>query len=275
VSNYIVGDIQGCFDELQLLLDRIKFNPHHDTLWFAGDLVARGPKSLETLRFAHQLGGAARVVLGNHDLHLLAVSLGTHPAKRRDQTQPILDAPDAPQLLNWLRQQPLLAEHEEFVLCHAGISPQWDLATARQAAQEVEQVLRSTQWANLITQMYSDEPDAWHSDLQGIARLRYIINAFTRMRFCFPDGRLDMKCKLPPKEVTDGSLLPWFQLPQRISLEKAVIFGHWAALEGYSSDEVIGLDTGCVWGGTLTMLRWEDKHYFIQTALQTEKENTR
>ncbi|HGF7479292.1 TPA: bis(5'-nucleosyl)-tetraphosphatase (symmetrical) ApaH [Vibrio mimicus] len=267
MANYIVGDIQGCFDELQLLLEQAEFDPLQDTLWFAGDLVARGPKSLETLRFARQLGDSARVVLGNHDLHLLAVSLGTHPAKSRDQTQPILDAKDAPQLLDWLRQQPLLAEHEEFALCHAGISPQWDLSTARQAAQEVEQVLRSAQWDSLIVQMYSDEPDMWHAALQGIDRLRYIINAFTRMRFCFPDGRLDMQCKLPPSEVSDGSLLPWFQLPQRIPLEKTVIFGHWAALEGYYSNEVIGLDTGCVWGGTLTMLRWEDKRYFVQAAL--------
>lgn len=267
MANYIVGDIQGCFDELQLLLEQAEFDPLQDTLWFAGDLVARGPKSLETLRFARQLGDSARVVLGNHDLHLLAVSLGTHPAKSRDQTQPILDAKDAPQLLDWLRQQPLLAEHEEFALCHAGISPQWDLSTARQAAQEVEQVLRSAQWDSLIVQMYSDEPDMWHAALQGIDRLRYIINAFTRMRFCFPDGRLDMQCKLPPSEVSDGSLLPWFQLPQRIPLEKTVIFGHWVALEGYYSNEVIGLDTGCVWGGTLTMLRWEDKRYFVQAAL--------
>lgn len=267
MANYIVGDIQGCFDELQQLLKQAEFNSQLDTLWFAGDLVARGPKSLETLRFAYQLGDAARVVLGNHDLHLLSVALGHHSAKRRDQTQAVLDAPDAAPLLDWLRQQPLLAEHQEFVLCHAGISPQWDLATARQAAQEVESVLRSPEWSTLIEQMYSDQPDAWHPTLQGIDRLRYIVNTFTRMRFCFPDGRLDMQCKLPPKEVTDGSLLPWFQLPQRIALEKTVIFGHWAALEGYVSETVIGLDTGCVWGGTLTMLRWEDKHYFSQAAL--------
>jgi len=266
VANYIVGDIQGCFDELQLLLDQVQFDPSQDRLWFAGDLVARGPKSLETLRFAYQLGEAAQVVLGNHDLHLLSVALGNHPAKRRDQTQAIFAAPDAPLLLDWLRQQPLLAEHAEFVVCHAGISPQWDLATARQAAQEVAQVLRGPQWPNLITQMYHDQPDAWHVALQGFDRLRYIINAFTRMRFCYPDGRLDMHCKLPPSQVTDGHLLPWFQLPQRIKLEKTVIFGHWAALEGYASQEVIGLDTGCVWGGSLTMLRWEDKRYFTQAA---------
>lgn len=270
MANYIVGDIQGCFDELQRLLKQAEFDPSQDTLWFAGDLVARGPKSLETLRFAHQLGNAARVVLGNHDLHLLSVSLGNHAAKRRDQTQAILDASDAKQLLNWLRQQPLLIEHEEFVVCHAGISPLWDLATARQAAQEVEQILQSSNWRQLITEMYSDQPDIWDPSLQGIDRLRYIINAFTRMRFCSPDGRLDMQCKLPPNQVTDDSLLPWFELPQRIPLEKTVIFGHWAALEGYTSETVIGLDTGCVWGGTLTMLRWEDKRFFVQAAQHVE-----
>ncbi|EGA71986.1 diadenosine tetraphosphatase [Vibrio sinaloensis DSM 21326] len=268
MSNYIVGDIQGCFDELQQLLQQADFNPKHDTIWFAGDLVARGPKSLETLRYVKSLGQSAKVILGNHDLHLLAVSLGIHKVKKKDQTAPILVANDKDELLNWLRHQPLLAEHPEFVMCHAGISPQWDLAQARSAAKEVETILKSDQWTWLIENMYDNQPDYWQPTLSGIERYRYTINAFTRMRFCFSDGRLDMACKLPPSEVKDNTLLPWFQLAERIPLEKTVLFGHWAALEGYEGKDVIGLDTGCVWGGSLTMLRWEDKQFFVQQAIQ-------
>ncbi len=267
MSNYIVGDIQGCFDELQLLLDRVAFNPEQDTLWVAGDLVARGPKSLETLRFIRQLGTSAKVVLGNHDLHLLAVARGIHPIKKKDKTLPILEAEDGPALLEWIRQQPLLQEHDEFVLAHAGISPLWDLPTARSTAREIETLLQSERWGWLIENMYSNQPDHWNDEFSGIERYRYIINSYTRMRFCFADGRLDMKCKLPPNEVTDGSLVPWFALQKRIALDKTVVFGHWAALEGYRSSDIIGLDTGCVWGGTLTLLRWEDKTYFEQPAL--------
>ncbi|EGU41716.1 diadenosine tetraphosphatase [Vibrio ichthyoenteri ATCC 700023] len=267
MATYIVGDIQGCLDELQRLLASVNFNTNHDQLWIAGDLVARGPKSLETLRFIKQLGNSAVVVLGNHDLHLLAVSLGIHRIKDKDKTAAIFTAEDKDQLLFWLRQQPLFAEHAEFVMCHAGISPQWDLTTARTANQEIEQILQSDNWPWLIEHMYADQPDKWHDTLTGIDRYRYIINAFTRMRFCFADGRLDMACKLPPQKNDTNELMPWFDLPNRIKLEKPVLFGHWAALEGHFSQSEIGLDTGCVWGGSLTMLRWEDKQYFVQPAL--------
>lgn len=268
MATYIVGDIQGCFDELQLLLKTVSFNPKKDTLWFAGDLVARGPKSLETLRFVRSLGDSAKVVLGNHDLHLLAVALGIHKPKNKDKTAPIFDAEDRDELLHWLRKQPLLAEHPEFVMCHAGVSPQWTLEQARQYANEVEACLRGDDWTWLIENMYDNQPDFWQETLQGIDRYRYIINAFTRMRFCLPDGRLDMGCKLPPREVSGDKFVPWFNLKERIPLSKPVLFGHWAALEGYDGKDVIGLDTGCVWGGSLTMLRWEDKTYFTQDALK-------
>jgi len=267
LANYIVGDLQGCFDELLLLLQQADFDASEDTLWVAGDLVARGPKSLEVLRFIRSLGSSAKVILGNHDLHLLAVSLGLFKVKEKDQTAPIFNAEDKDELLEWLRQQPLMAEHDEFVMCHAGISPQWTLTQARKSSHEIEEILQSEQWPWLMENMYANQPDLWSEDLDGIERYRYIINAFTRMRFCFPDGRLDMACKLPPKEINDGSLVPWFQLESRIKLEKTVLFGHWAALEGYEGEEVIGLDTGCVWGGCLTMLRWEDNQFFTQAAL--------
>ncbi|CAM2963134.1 bis(5'-nucleosyl)-tetraphosphatase (symmetrical) ApaH [Vibrio mytili] len=267
MATYIVGDIQGCFDELQRLLEQVSFSPEHDQLWLAGDLVARGPKSLETLRFVKSLGNSAKVVLGNHDLHLLAVAHGIKKLKDKDKTAAIFSAPDRDELLNWLSQQPLLAEHDEFVMCHAGVSPQWDLATARQCAREVESLLESDDLPWLLHNMYSNTPDYWDDSLQGLDRYRYIINAFTRMRFCFSDGRLDMDCKLPPSQLSGNELLPWFDLPQRVALGKTVLFGHWAALQGYSGEQVIGLDTGCVWGGSLTMIRWEDKQVFSQEAL--------
>ncbi len=268
MANYIIGDIQGCFNELQLLLERVHFNPAQDTIWFAGDLVARGPDSLSTLRLVKSLGSSAITVLGNHDLHLLAVGLGVHPLKKKDRTASIFNAPDRDELLNWLRHQPLMAEHDEFVICHAGISPQWNRKQAQSAAREVENILQSRDWQWLIEEMYSNTPDRWDPTLTGIDRYRYIINAFTRMRFCFPDGRLDMDCKLPPQEVDAEVLLPWFKLADRQYWDKPIIFGHWAALNGYYGQDVIGLDTGCVWGGELTMLHWEDKQYFTQAALE-------
>lgn len=267
MSTYIVGDIQGCFDELQHLLAQVDFNSEQDTLWIAGDLVARGPKSLETLRFIKSLGNSAKVVLGNHDLHLLAVSLGIHKVKNKDKTAAIFAAEDKKQLLAWLRSQPLLAEHDEFVMCHAGISPQWTLEQARSSAREVEAVLQSDNWQWLIENMYSNQPDYWDEELTGLDRYRYIINAYTRMRFCFANGRLDMECKLPPENVDQAGLVPWFEVKDRVMLDKTILFGHWAALEGYHGEDAIGLDTGCVWGGSLTMLRWEDKQFFIQPAL--------
>jgi bis(5'-nucleosyl)-tetraphosphatase (symmetrical) len=267
LANYIVGDIQGCFDELMALLDSVNFSVNNDILWFAGDLVARGPRSLDTLRYAKSLGDRAKIVLGNHDLHLLAVSLGLYKAKEKDKTQPILDAPDRDELLTWLRHQPLLQEHDEFLVCHAGISPQWSRQDAISCAREVEKQLHSDNWKWLIKNMYADKPDVWSESLEGIERYRYIINAFTRMRYCFHDGRFDMKCKLPPQEVNPSKLVPWFSLQSRTPLDKMVLFGHWAALEGHVSEREIGLDTGCVWGGSLTLIRWEDKKLFSQSAI--------
>lgn len=267
MATYIVGDIQGCFDELQRLLEKVSFSAKKDQLWLAGDLVARGPKSLETLRFVKSLGASAIVVLGNHDLHLLAVAHGIKKVKDKDRTAPIFTAPDKEELLTWLAQQPLMAEHDEFVMCHAGISPQWNLKTARKCAREVERIIQSEELPWLLKNMYGNQPDSWDDSLQGLDRYRYIINAFTRMRFCFPNGRLDMDCKLPPQQVSGNELIPWFDVPKRIHLNKAVLFGHWAALQGYMNNEVIGLDTGCVWGGSLTMIRWEDKKIFTQDAL--------
>ncbi|KHT65540.1 bis(5'-nucleosyl)-tetraphosphatase [Photobacterium gaetbulicola] len=259
MSTYLVGDIQGCLDDLRQLLDTAGFNPHQDQLWLTGDLVARGPQSLETLRFVKSLGQQATTVLGNHDLHLLAVAEGIAKNKAKDKLQAILDAPDSDELLHWLRHQPLLAEHPtlSFVMTHAGIPPQWNLKQARKRAKEVERVLQGDNYRWLLKNMYGNGPDTWSADLKGIARYRYTINAFTRMRFCYPDGRLDMACKLSPQEAASDQLVPWFALA-RPEMGKKMIFGHWAALMGYEDDKVIGLDTGCVWGNSMTLLRWED-----------------
>ncbi|MGF1740642.1 symmetrical bis(5'-nucleosyl)-tetraphosphatase [Vibrio profundum] len=267
MSIYLVGDIQGCFTELKLLLDKAQFDSEKDQLWCAGDLVARGPDSLQTLRFIKDLGNAAKVVLGNHDLHLLAISLGLRQAKEKDGINDIFQAEDRDELLNWLKQQPLFLEHDDFVLCHAGISPNWDLTIARAAAKEIEDLLQSEEWPQLLQGMYADTPAQWDPQLTGIERYRYIINAFTRMRYCAQDGSLDMQAKYPPADMRDSSLFPWFETPNRVQLDKTVVFGHWAALQGYHSQTAIGLDTGCVWGGSLTMLRWDDQRYFRQAAL--------
>ncbi|WP_264877768.1 symmetrical bis(5'-nucleosyl)-tetraphosphatase [Vibrio agarivorans] len=267
-ANYIVGDIQGCHDELLLLLDKVNFNPTTDKLWIAGDLVARGPKSLDTLRFAYQHRESVQIVLGNHDLHLLAVSLGVKRVKDKDRTAPIFDAPDRDELLQWLRCQPLLAEHPEFVMSHAGIPPCWDLDTARSQARHVESILQSDRFAWLMENMYQNQPDQWQTDLDGLDRIIYTINGLTRMRFVTSDGRLDMDCKLPPQELAESSLMPWFDWPNREPINKGVIFGHWAALQGYQKNGVYGLDTGCVWGGELTLLHWETQKTYTQSALR-------
>lgn len=270
MASYIIGDIQGCFDELSAILKQANFNPQQDTLYVAGDLVARGPKSLETLRYLHLLGPCVKPILGNHDLHLLAVSLGIHKPNPKDKTQPILDAPDKEQLLTWLRHQPLMIETDDFIVCHAGISPQWNLKTARKQAQKVEKKLKSEDgWQKLIKNMYGDKATSWHENLSKIDQYRYTINSFTRMRFCHQDGSMDMDCKQSPEYITSPDILPWFKVPSRIPLKKTIIFGHWAALMGCvdMKANIIGLDTGCVWGNYLTMLRWDDMKFFTQKAL--------
>jgi symmetrical bis(5'-nucleosyl)-tetraphosphatase len=265
MATYFVGDIQGCLPDLKKLLTQAHFNPHHDQLWLAGDLVARGPESLETLRFVKALGQSAQIILGNHDLHLLAAANKLVQVKPSDRTQPIFEAQDSEELLNWLRQQPILAEHPDFplVMVHAGISPQWSLVTAREQARKVETLLRSDNYLWLLEHMYGDSPNYWHSELNEIEQLRYTINSFTRMRFCDSHGRLNMQCKATPGNKDTGDLIPWFTVKRQHVIDKTIIFGHWAALMGHQDQQCIGLDTGCVWGNSLTMLRWDDGQRFV------------
>ncbi len=241
---------------LQRLLEALDFDPGRDRLWCTGDLVNRGPDSLAVLRFVKGLGSRAVTVLGNHDLHLLAVAAGVTPMRPADTFGPVLEAPDREALLSWLRHRPLLHQDEElgYTLIHAGLPPSWTVAEAREHAAEVESILRSDRHAAFFAQMYGNQPDRWRPDLKGWDRLRFITNSLTRMRFCDGSGRLDLNCKAAPGQQPDG-LLPWFAIPGRRSAEQRLIFGHWAALGGGDFGSVLGLDTGCLWGGQLSAVR--------------------
>jgi bis(5'-nucleosyl)-tetraphosphatase (symmetrical) len=255
---YAIGDVQGCFDELMGLLEKVCFDPKIDRLWFTGDLVNRGPDSLKVLRFVRDLceQGAALTVLGNHDLHMLAVAEGLAPFHHGDTLDEIFAAPDREALLSWLRRQPLM-HHDagiNYTLVHAGLPPQWDLAAAQACAQEVEVVLQGEDYRDFFAHMYGDEPGIWDDELTGWDRLRFITNCFTRLRFCKANGEQCLKAKGEPGTQPTGCL-PWFEAPGRNSRELRVVFGHWSTLGLYRNNGVISLDTGCLWGDQLTAMR--------------------
>ena len=256
MATYAIGDVQGCHDELQRLLERVGFDPAVDRLWFAGDLVNRGPKSLEVLRFVRGLGAAALTVLGNHDLHLLAAAHDPGRIKRRDTLHAILDAPDCGELIDWLRTRPFLHRDEAlgYTLIHAGLPPQWDLATARACAREVETVLRGPEHGQFFQQMYGNKPNRWDPQLEGMDRLRFITNCFTRLRFVTRKGKLKLKLKGPPAGQ-NTKFIPWFLHPHRRTRNQRIVFGHWSTLGYHVAENTWALDTGCLWGGELTALR--------------------
>jgi len=260
---YAVGDIQGCCDALDRLLCEIRFDPDVDHLLLVGDLVNRGPESLRTLRRVRALGRAATAVLGNHDLHLLAAWLGVRPLSSADTLAEVLGAPDAADLIDWVRHKPLAHRlkfaGETFLLVHAGVLPTWSAADALTRASEVEHALRHTDWAQFIGHMYGDKPDRWDDGLQGFERLRLIVNAFTRMRFCSDEGVLDLKTKEGAQSAPPG-YKPWFEVPGRRAADTTILFGHWSTLGWVEQSNLLGLDTGCVWGGMLTAVRLEDRH---------------
>lgn len=259
MSTYAIGDIQGCYDELQQLLQRIPFDPTKDTLWFTGDLVNRGPKSLETLRFVKGLGESAITVLGNHDLHLLAVWQNKHKHfSSNEGLEAIFEADDGDQLLEWLRQQPLMHYDAklDYAMIHAGLPPQWDRDEALSHAAEVEKVLRGKKFHEFLNHMYGNKPTRWSEKLEGWDRLRFIVNCFTRLRFCQADGKLEFKHKGEVKNNPEG-YQPWFELEQRNSRQQRLVFGHWSALGLYQQHNVHSIDTGCLWGGSLTALQLE------------------
>lgn len=259
---FAIGDIQGCFDDLQRLLDAIEFNPETDQLWFTGDLVNRGPQSLQTLRFVKGLGDAAVSVLGNHDLHLLAVSCKVRKLHKKDALHAVLDAPDAEELLDWLRHRPLMYQQNNYHLIHAGLPPQWDIGMARVMAQKAEQVLRSENYHDFFQHMYGNSPDRWSDQLEGYDLIRFIINCFTRMRYCDKDGCLDFEHNNKPGTQPEH-LMPWFKVPGRKSANAKLIFGHWSTLGYYYGENCYAIDTGCLWGGRLTALCIGEKNYSV------------
>ena len=250
MTRYAIGDVQGCDEELRTLLERLNFSPDRDRLWFVGDLVNRGPASLAVLRRVRALGDNAVVVLGNHDLHLLAVACGARPRRRSDTLDEVLEAPDREALLEWLITRPLAHAQGDDLMVHAGLVPQWGVALTLDLAREVASALHRKPQA-LFEKMYGNEPDRWREDLAGAARLRFAINVLTRLRVCTADGRVDLTVKGEPPPPP-SPLRPWFAHDARASRSARVIFGHWSALGLVRAPGLLGLDTGCVWGGRLS-----------------------
>jgi bis(5'-nucleosyl)-tetraphosphatase (symmetrical) len=264
MSTYAIGDVQGCMKQLGKLLEAIHFNTKKDTLWFCGDLVNRGPNSLETLRFIKQLGDKAVMVLGNHDLHLLAIAHGTTTCRRKDTLRPLLDAPDSEELLNWLIQQPLVHTDERlgYMMVHAGVPPQWTLKECALYANEVHLALQGQSATHFFKHMYGNEPSCWEDSLKGQERLRIITNYLTRLRICDPRGCLELDYKGAPSSAPIG-YQPWYAYREATHDKLSIVFGHWASLEGSCPvDHIHALDTGCVWGGLLTAMNLETKQRY-------------
>ena len=255
MATYAVGDVQGCFSELEHLLQVINFDPHADHLWFVGDLVNRGPQSLETIRFVKSLGDNATCVLGNHDVHLIACHAGVQTCKPESSLRKILDSHDVTEIIDWLRNRPLLHHDEDldWTMVHAGLLPQWDLAQAIKCAREVEAQLQSDNYTDFLNYAYGNDPKQWRADLKPQDRMRVILNAFTRLRLCNLEGAMDFKYKGPLGAQSAG-LHAWFDIPRQ-SDDLRILFGHWSALGLMQTDKLLALDTGCLWGNQLTAAR--------------------
>ncbi len=273
MATYAIGDIQGCYAEFEQLLQQFKFDPKQDRLWLVGDLVNRGTDSLQVLRRVKSLGDAAITVLGNHDLHLLAVAAGVAELHHSDTLDEVLTAPDRDELLTWLRQQRMIHIQDGHILVHAGLLPAWTVQQAQQLAYEVERVLRGSDYVTFLGKMYGNTPHQWDDTLSGYSRLRVITNALTRMRICTTQGEMQFSFKGELTDVPAG-YLPWFDVPHRASADATVVFGHWSALGLIVKPNVIALDTGCLWGGNLTAIRLEDRKLFQVKCnkLQTKKD---
>lgn len=261
MATYAIGDIQGCLKPFKQLLDLVGFNRQRDRLWLVGDLVNRGPDSLETLRYVRGLGDAAITVLGNHDLHLLTVAAGFARIHKTDTLNGILSATDRLELLNWLRACKLFHHEGDYAMVHAGLLPQWSVERAAELAAEVEQVLRGAEYTELARHMYGVQPDRWQDTLEGWDRLRVIINAMTRLRICTVDGRMEFRHKGEPENLPAG-YLPWFEVPGRRSAGSTVICGHWSALGLRIEPNLLAIDGGCLWGRQLCAVRLEDRRVF-------------
>jgi len=264
MTTYAIGDVQGCYDALRQLLDKIKFNPQQDQLWFAGDLINRGPQSLETLRFIIELGDSARSVLGNHECHFLAVARGHKKAHRMDTFSDIINAEDSDHLIQWVRNQPFFYEDKSlgYSMLHAGVPPQWSISDTRQYARELETVIQGDNVDSFLASMYGNEPNQWFCALAGNDRLRFIINAFTRLRFCDKQGRLNLIEKGDIGTQADD-LIPWFNAPNRKTLDHKIVFGHWSTLGIHQQNNVTCLDGGCLWGGSLAAIKLDGSDEII------------
>lgn len=264
MATYAIGDIQGCYDPLRRLLDYISFDASRDRLWFVGDLVNRGPQSLEVLRFVRALGDAALVVLGNHDLHLVMQAEGYGKASKEDTLADVLAAPDCSDLMAWLRSRPLFHVEGDFAMVHAGLLPQWSVAQAQTLSDETQAALVAPEYREFLAHMWGSEPAAWNDELVGWDRLRVVVNAMTRMRFCHPDGTMEFRApgaKGPPERGPAGCL-PWFDVPGRVSTDHMLVCGHWSALGFRQEANLLALDSGCLWGGSLTAVCLEDRRVF-------------
>lgn len=278
MSTYAIGDLQGCYTELQDLLNKINFDETNDQLWFVGDLVNRGPESLKCLRFVKSLEKNAKTVLGNHDLHLLAIANKVRKPHRNDTLDEILNADDAEALLYWIRHLPLLVHDKElnFTMIHAGLPPQWSLKKARKLANETENILQSDQFTDFIHNMYGNQPDIWSETLSGDDFHRFIINCFTRIRYLEETGKLNLKENNAPGTQAKN-LRPWYALPNRKTNKDKIIFGHWSTVtlgeqQNFKQHNVYPLDTGCLWGGELTAMRLEDEKIFNVPSRQAKLE---
>jgi bis(5'-nucleosyl)-tetraphosphatase (symmetrical) len=273
MATYAVGDIQGCYDELQILLDSIRFDPEKDKMWFVGDLVNRGPKSLKTLRFIKDLGNAAVCVLGNHDLHLLALALTDNAPVKSGDLEKILKAKDRDELIDWLRHIPLAhySKNLDTLMVHAGVIPKWSVADVLNHAAEVSEVLRGKHPEKFLSAMYGKKPQSWSDDLRGNDRLRFITNCLTRARFITAEGELDFDAKLGPDTAPKG-LLPWFKASERKAGKTRIVFGHWSTLGLMEKPGLLALDTGCAWGGALTAVQLDGPGVLIEVPSQQPKQ---
>jgi bis(5'-nucleosyl)-tetraphosphatase (symmetrical) len=261
LATYAIGDVQGCFENLERLLEKIEYDPVRDFLWLTGDLVNRGPDSLAVLRWAKTNEDRITVVLGNHDIHLLAVAYHGKPLKPKDTLRGVLEAPDREDLLNWLRHRPLIHKRENWVLVHAGLLPQWSVEDAIDLGREVENCLRSDSCPELLNSYHGALPKSWSSDLTGVGRVRVLLHVFTRLRVCSETGEMDLHFTGPPDRVPDG-YRPWYSVTNPKNRDFTFIFGHWAAHGLMVTDNVIALDSGCVWGNSLSAIRLEDRRVY-------------
>lgn len=275
MATYVIGDLQGCFDPLKALLAKINYQPEQDQLWFVGDLVNRGPQSLECLRFVKATceAGRGKTVLGNHDFHLLGAYCGLEKYQSKSDTlQPILQAEDVDDLIDWLRHQPLLVEHDYLpvIMVHAGLPPQWDLTTAKHEAESIQQILQGPAWRAAIRHhLFGSEPREWSPVLEGWQRIRYSLNALVRMRYCNSEGKLEFKQKMSPENAGKKKYAPWFTHPNRKNKDVEICFGHWSTLGAIDAYRIHATDTGCLWGGSLSAycLETQRRHIIDCTAM--------